>query len=248
MKLRALSANALKILAITLMTIDHVFALFFPQVLWPRYICRSGFPIFTFFIAEGCIYTRNKAKRFIIIFVLATLFQIVYSGVVFGFKEIGNLNILLTFSVSIPLIYLLQAFKKNLFRNNLIAISFLVAFILGCVGSWFLCKEFCFCYGYFGILLPVFTALVDLRGTAFSDRIKKLIDNHLTKLICTAIGLALLPLTVPFFGAWQLMGLLGILPLCFYSGEKGKGNLKYVFYVFYPLHFVVLYLIQFIIF
>ena len=46
------------------MTIDHIGAMLFPQAVWLRVIGRLAFPLFSYCIAEGCRYTRNKARYF----------------------------------------------------------------------------------------------------------------------------------------------------------------------------------------
>ena len=47
-------------------------------------------------------------------------------------------------------------------------------------------------------------------------------------------------------GGVQWFGLLAIPLLLLYDGRRGKANLKYVFYVFYPAHLAVIYLIQYL--
>ena len=39
--------------------------------------------------------------------------------------------------------------------------------------------------------------------------------------------------------SFQLCALLGLPLICFYNGERGR-NMRYLFYVFYPLHLLVL--------
>ena len=65
---RVLNANALKFLAAALMLVDHIGYLLFPQALFLRIIGRLSFPLFAFAISEGCRYTKNKTKHFLLIF------------------------------------------------------------------------------------------------------------------------------------------------------------------------------------
>ena len=44
----------------------------------------------------------------------------------------------------------------------------------------------------------------------------------------------------------QLFSILSLILLLFYNGRKGKLNLKYIFYVTYPLHLAIIYIITLI--
>ena len=39
---------------------------------------------------------------------------------------------------------------------------------------------------------------------------------------------------------WEAAGIFAFLPIHFYNGERGK-NLKYIFYLFYPVHLLLLF-------
>lgn len=45
------------------------------------------------------------------------------------------------------------------------------------------------------------------------------------------------------FGSTQLFGLIAVLPMMLYNGQRGKHSMKYFFYVFYPAHLIVIQLI-----
>jgi len=75
-----LSGNALKLIAIVIMTIDHIGMQLFPNILMLRIIGRLAFPIFAYMIAEGCTYTKDRRKYLITIAVFAAVCQIVYLG------------------------------------------------------------------------------------------------------------------------------------------------------------------------
>jgi hypothetical protein len=82
-------------------------------------------------------------------------------------------------------------------------------------------------YGFFGILLPVFTSF-------FEDRPRRLV-------MFTATLLALsIDLTAGGF-IYQFWCLLAVPLLAVYNGKPGKYRMKYFFYIFYPAHLVFLY-------
>ena len=236
-KLRILNANALKFLAAALMVIDHVGLLFFPQTTWFRMVGRLSMPLFAFAVSEGCRYTKNKTKHFLLISVLALICQTVYY-----FFDNGNLYmcILVTFSLSILTIYAMQNFKLRLFDGSKLPAQILAALLfLGAVaGTYIACYFLTIDYGFWGCMTPVFASLFDFRQIPAPASLQKL-DCLPLRTLCLGIGLlclaiSQLPFTLPFYA----LGALALLLL--YNGEKGKLPTKYFFYLFYPLHLVLL--------
>ena len=45
------------------------------------------------------------------------------------------------------------------------------------------------------------------------------------------------------FGGIQILGLIVIIPMLLYNGQRGKYSMKYFFYLFYPCHLIVLQLL-----
>ncbi len=62
-------------------------------------------------------------------------------------------------------------------------------------------------------------------------------NNELLKYIVMALVLIL------GYGGTEIVGLVAILPMMLYNGQRGKHSMKYFFYVFYPCHLLILYLI-----
>ena len=234
--IRILSGNMLKIIAAITMTIDHIGAILFPHILILRIIGRIAFPIFAFMIAEGCKYTKNKLRYLLFIMIAAFIFQVVY----YAFTNDNDMNIFVTFSLSIIMIYALQFFKVTLF-NDIYKISqkILAGFMfLLSIAFTYLINDFVeIHYGIFGCILPVFVALfhkVNGNNPKFMDKI----DNNLTSVLLTAIGLILLAFNS---ASIQFYSLLSLIFLLLYSGKRGKYKMKYFFYIYYPAHMVILY-------
>jgi len=87
-------------------------------------------------------------------------------------------------------------------------------------------------YGLWGVLLPVFI---------FLGRTQK------EKLLLSCGGLVLLAIFFRNLGAIQWFSLLTLPLLALYNGQRGKRRMKYFFYVYYPLHLVVIYGISLVI-
>ncbi len=221
MKHPQLSGNQLKILAMAAMTCDHVAVQLLPQQQWLRIIGRLALPIYAYMIAEGCRYTRSRKRYLLSLVLVAALCQGVY------FFAMGSMYqcILVTFSLSVGTVYLWDWAKGK---------SWGWAVMLAAVGAlWFLCEgpvlpgtDFAIDYGIFGVLLPVLIYIGRARPLAM-----------------TALGLVLLGLSR---GGIQWYGLLGLLPLALYSGQRGKYKLKYLFYIYYPAHLAIIWLIGYL--
>ena len=225
--------NILKVIACISMFIDHLGYIFFPRVIIFRIIGRLAFPLFAYMIAEGTRYTKSKVRYFFSIFGLAVVCQIVY----FIVERDLYLNTLMTFSISILLIYSLQYFKEQFCRNQSIPKMILsgILFIILIAGVYVLNIFVEVDYGFFGCILPVFASI--LHGVDMEK--KGVLDNKCMHILAFSIGLLLLCL----FSHWtiQYYSFISVILLLLYNGTRGRYNIKYFFYIFYPLHLAVLY-------
>lgn len=226
---KILSGNALKVIAVITMLIDHIGHILLPQMFLLRKIGRLSLPIFAFMIAEGCIYTKNKLRYFLGIFLLAVLCQVGYFIAGYGL----DLSILVTFSYSILIIYALQNFRKQLNGGRWYEMIFAFGLFVFTVGMTYIINRYYRAdYGFWGCMLPLFAYLpVFIKEDASVS----------TKVVSFAVGVFVL--------AWrmnmvQYYSLLSLPLLMMYSGKRGKYNIKYIFYVFYPLHLVILHVIH----
>lgn len=230
-----ISGNALKIIAATSMLIDHMGLMFFPGVELFRLIGRLALPIFAFMIAEGCKYTRNKLRYFLMVFSLAFVCQLVY----FIYNGDTYMSILVTFSLSILTVYALQYFKSCLFDENVsvskkVLSGFIFLLSVACVYGLNLCLEID--YGFFGCMLPVFASFFhEPKGN--DNVVLKKLDNVPLNVLSLCVGLLFLALES---GGRQYWAFLAAPLLLIYSGKRGKANIKYFFYIFYPAHLLLL--------
>lgn len=236
MKINFLSGNMLKIIAAISMVIDHVGMLFFPKVAVFRIIGRLAFPLFAYMIAEGARYTKNKARYFLVMFLPAAVGQSIYA--LYDPKSLYYC-ILITFSLSVMMIYALQFFKKAVFEKAYLRI--IGGACLFAASVWFVWHINTLVkidYGFWGSMVPVFASLfqpVEKEDTSF---LKKT-DYTLLHVLTMTIGLLLLAENAGTMKV-QLYSLWAVPLLCLYSGKRGKLNMKYFFYIFYPMHLAVL--------
>ena len=216
------------------MLVDHIGAILFPDAIVLRCIGRLSFPIFAFMISEGAKYTKNRLRYILGISLLALLCQIVYYF--YGDRSL-YMSILVTFSLSIVIIFSMQGFKRALFSDDvssalpellLFAGTVLLAYLFTCV--------FSVDYGFIGVLIPVFASIFDFSGISVPENLKKL-DNIYVRILCLGIGLLIFStVSLPV----QYFSLLAIPLLLLYSEKRGRLRLKNFFYLFYPLHLLVL--------
>lgn len=246
-----LSGNILKMLACALMTVDHMGSRLFPEAAVLRVIGRLAFPIFAFFVAEGCRYTKNKLRYLLSFAVLGLICCVGY----YIFARIFYSNILITFSFSIVLIYLLQNVKSDLFSSETavaVKIAKIVGFAVVAVAVCLYASYADVDYGAAGVFVPVITSLFDFRNIKAPAWLARL-DCFPVQYVCFAAALGLLSVSgvMPDIQPWCLLALV---PMALYSGKRSmrpyenkrvESEVKYSFYVYYPLHLVVIGLISF---
>lgn len=230
-----LSGNALKLIAAAAMLTDHAGLMFFPGNLLFRLVGRLALPIYGFMIAEGCKYTKNRLKYFLSVFLLGAVCQVVY----FFFAGSTYFSVLITFSLSILTLYSLQFFRETVFDPAAGTGKKLLAWVcfptaVGLV--WLLNRWLTIDYGFWGCMLPVFSgAFQRRRGTPPSGLDG--LDKPLIHVAMLGFGLLIL---AGDLGGIQIYALAAVPLLLCYSGRRGRGNLKYFFYIFYPVHLALL--------
>ena len=234
MKFGIFSNNVLKIIACIFMVIDHIGFFLFPKVYVLRMLGRISFPIFAFLLVEGCYYTKNKLRHLLVMIGFAAIIQ---AGLYIGTRMV-SFSIFIPFSIAVLVCYLIDYIDKFI-RNKKIILSILLI-VLSCLILGFsiyidnISYLFYNNYGIYGFLVPVVMYLI-----------RKYIKYLNLSIILCAIVLCISMVLMHFFTSWlyQLYGIIGCLLILAYNGKKGKLNLKYFFYIFYPAHLIIIYAI-----
>ena len=214
MKRLSLSGNALKIIAMITMTLDHVGVQLLPQYPLLRILGRLALPIYGYMIAEGCRHTKSRKRYLLRLAAMAALCQLVY------FIAMGSLYmcILVTFSLSICLIWAWESEKKAWLAPPVTAAVFFLCVILP-----ELVPEFYIDYGLPGVMLPVLIYFGKNKAAALSA------------------GLLLLALAI---GGNQWCAFAALPLLMLYNGQRGTARIGGLFYWYYPIHLAVIYLVS----
>ncbi len=173
---------------------------------------RIAFPIFAFAISEGYKYTKNLKKYMLRIGAFGVLLQI--PSWILGYNY--PLNIFFTLFIGLCLISIL----KNKLLNDIVKIICMIMI-------FFITKKINLDYGLYGL----FTILI---FTFYSENKVKMIINFVILNVINIVKPSVFNLDFT-----QIYSLLSLIPIILYNGEKGK-SWKYFFYLFYPLHFLVI--------
>ena len=160
------------------------------------------------------------------------------------FDGIWYFNIFTQFSISVLYIYLIQYLQKFISSKGnkiLKTITSIIIFSISLLLGYYLFELIPFEYGFLTTLLPVFVSMLYIKK--YSDsKVIKYFDNHLLKVLITAIFLILIYKDLG--SNIQIYSLLSIPILILYNGEVGCKKLKYFFYLFYPVHIAIICLIK----
>ncbi len=249
MKIKILNRSTLKWIALIAMLIDHIAAILGEACFanwnlnWVyttfRIVGRLAFPIFAFFIAEGWYYTKNKKKYFFLILVFAIISQPIYYFALNSSRF--SLNILITFLFSLIVLFLIDKIKANksmAFANSILIFAVVVLVIL------LELLNIDVSFGLYGVALPVIFYL------CYHSSFKKQILMWCVVavlIVLNWLGNFLLLEDISINSFIELFALLAIPLLCLYNGQKGKFSYKWLFYIFYPAHILLIYLISLLI-
>ncbi len=241
---KGFTGSTLKIVAMAAMFIDHVGAIIFARMLMAtglnemdttntelvmewlsqnadvygayticRMIGRIAFPIFCFLLIEGFRHTSDAKKYAIRLFVFALISEIPFD-LAFSSKvlEFDHQNVFFTLAIGLVTIMGYKKVEEREFQNRFTQI--LIQILVGLVGA-FAAQLLRTDYGMLGVLVVVmFYVMRDNRFYQIAAGIVLFIEN---------------------ITAW-----FAFLPILAYNGKRGL-NVKWVFYVFYPAHLLILY-------
>ena len=213
----------LKIIAIVTMVADHVGKVLYSDLLYLQIIGRLAFPLFAYLVVLGVESTKKPLKYMATLLVFAMISQVPYY-LAFGIAPFDRLNILFSLLLCAVTIYY---YNK---RSTLAFVPLLLSIVLMTEGSYYV----------------VLTA-VGMR----------LLKDRPALGVLALVGLNLQFLFIPDIESQiQILALMAV-PLVFLhtknwlkkeilipESSRAYSTRKYFFYVFYPLHLMLLFLIS----
>lgn len=221
----------IKLVAIITMVIDHIGAFFFPEVLWLRLIGRVSFPLFAWMIANGAEHTRNMDKYLVRVGILALVSQVpVMLLNRMTDPHFSGLNAIFTLFLGLMAINSWNKYRSMTVRLGWIGGACLVAEILKTD------------YGTAGVLAVVLFYIFRKNKKAMFWSQAGL---YLTWYVLPFIYTVLIN-KVTLISLGRLINPLGLTALIFIFAYTGKQGIKakYLLYAFYPIHYLVMYLIK----
>lgn len=231
-----INSFTLKMIAIVGMTMDHIGNVYWHYLPdWARIICFAPggltFPIMAYLLTEGYKHTKD-VKKYALRLLMFALISLIPFIAATGYPR---LNVLFTLFLGLIVIYLYDHMKNpTLFLGVFIGATMMTA-----VCDWKLIGiPMILCYHVIKdekkrVIVPI---IITWNGMVLPDLI-----FYFTRPNFNLIG------NLPNM-LYCIVGCTATIPLLLnYNGERGR-PMKYFFYVYYPAHFVVLFLVKYVLF
>ncbi|MBP2098189.1 TraX family protein [Enterococcus rivorum] len=249
-RFKGLTTFDLKVIGIVLMFIDHIHQMFVPMGA-PSWIDWFGRPVATLFFfvsVVGFSHTRSKEKymfRLYIGMILMSYGSFALQRIV-GYEEVQLMNnIFRDLLVGTMMMYgidkISEGYKSKKIGKGLLGLGFI---LLPIVSSALLIM----------LMSNLTTAIIAANIANFVPALM-FTENGLMVLLIPLMYLArnqrwlqclMIVLAAVFFfsqGSTQWIMIFAVIPMLLFNGEKGKG-MRNFFYIFYPAHIWILYLIS----
>ena len=237
----SLNRNQIKYVAIIAMIIDHIgMFLLSPGVAeaaWPkvalyasmRVIGRLTGPIMLFFLVEGFIHTSSRKKYAIRLLVFGLISQIPYALSHYNTLPVMDFNVIITLFITFLMLVASEKIKNRVLR---IIVTFALIMVTFCC-DW-------------GVVGPFMAWLFYQFRNDRKMQVKAYAFVCAIQVISAAIFLA--KNGCHWYGEMWQAGMFLVIPfLLSYNGQAGSKAAvnKWIFYIIYPLHFLVFWVIKF---
>lgn len=205
------------------MLLDHIGATMV-QGYALRIIGRIAFPIFCFLMAEGTFYTKNPRKYGLRLMIGALLSEIPFDLAFRGKLTWEYQNVMLTLFLGFLTVEIIQRTEFDIVK------------VLAVSGGFALAEWANTDYGGFGVLLVVLFS--QTRGKLWFQTIMVAMFSWMIN----SLKIPVLGILVPI----EMFAIFAMIPIALYSGGKVTSNraVQWGFYLFYPVHLIILVLVR----
>lgn len=221
--MKGINSFQLKWIGIITMAIDHTGHVLFPQCWSLRVIGRLAFPIFCFLLVEGFHYTHDRRKYILRLAGFALISELPFDAAIFGKWFVPqHQNVFWTLTLGFLMMAVLEWLQEN--RSGTVAGLLKIGTIFGTMLLAMLLRTD---YSEKGIFM------IFLFDIFYYNR-------RVAALSVAGYNLAL---SLWQFGSIQGAAAFSAIPILWYNGQEGR-KMKYFFYLFYPVHLLLLYMIS----
>lgn len=228
MKTAGISADALKWIALLTMLCDHAGAVLFAQYPVMRLIGRTAFPLFVWLLVEGFFHTSSRKKYLGRMAFFALVSELPFDLALYGRPDRQGQNVFFTLSISLVMLVFLERAMDACERKRQAGEKALLQTLaaVGTVAAAMAAAElFCVDYSGSGPLLAALFYCYKRKGS----------PGLAVSFLIFCLSMGLLTAMVEIFG------IVSVPLIARYNGKRtgrGRGRL---FYLFYPLHLLILY-------
>ena len=228
MKTAGISADALKWIALLTMLCDHAGAVLFVQYPVMRLIGRTAFPLFVWLLVEGFFHTSSRKKYLGRMAFFALVSELPFDLALYGRPDRQGQNVFFTLSISLVMLVFLERAMDACERKRQAGEKALLQTLaaVGTVAAAMAAAElFCVDFGGRGPLLAALFYCYKRKGS----------PGLAVSFLIFCLSMGLLTAMVEIFG------IVSVPLIARYNGKRtgrGRGRL---FYLFYPLHLLILY-------
>lgn len=232
-----LNGNQLKLIAVISMLLDHIGVLLVgrgvilhgadTEDLWMtgyqvlRSVGRVAFPIYCFLLVEGFFHTRDWKKYVLRLGIFAVISECFFDQMVTGsWVDFGQQNVFWSLLIGLLMMQVLKTIQCRVYGQPGLLIQLMI--IILCCGFAWICRTD---YGYIGIML------IALFYLFHGDPKNCCMSGFLWMMLMTDHIYYVLGLVVAFLLIYS------------YNGMRGGWKGKHFFYLFYPVHMLILDLI-----
>ena len=243
-----MSSFVIKIIAIITMFFDHYSDAILGHFSFLNIIGRIAFPLFCFQIVLGYKHTQNIKKYLFRLVAFGIISQIPFS--LFTYAYLGRfdlLNVFFTLALGLLGVYVLDVMPKK-YKFVAVIIDILLMALAEFAQSD---------YGWFGVCLIICFYLFydDQKSTPAKNKSDTSITYFNNNILFAIVYFSLcfikfsdnIGITYNSIVIAQILGtFFPVVFMLLYNGKKGH-SLKYLFYIFYPAHLLILTIIHYLI-